>query len=293
MKSRRALLYVPGNDEHKIAKAAALVVDGVILDLEDGVAANRKDEARSTIQKALTELDFGNNERLVRINPVQGGRAEEDLQFVLAGRPDTILLPKADSPEIVNYVDGLLSEFEEKNGWEPGSIALIAIIESAKAFINLQTICQSCARLQGLVFGAEDLTADMGMTRTPAALELLYARSSLAIYAAAFGLQAIDMVQTNYTDDYLLEQESRQGAEMGYAGKQVIHPAQIKIVQRAYTPSPESISKALRIVEAAHIHSEIGKGAFTLDGEMVDQPVIKRAETVLVRARAAGILPEK
>ena len=288
--ARRALMYVPGNDDHKIAKAAALEVDGVILDLEDGVAFNRKDEARLVIQRALSGIDFGKSERLVRINSFSSGRAEEDLQVILAGHPDAILVPKVDSAEIVNEVDRLITSAEKKYGWESGKIAIIVTIESARAFINLASICQSSPRLQALVFGAEDFTADTGITRTLDARELLFARSSLVMHAAAFGLQVIDMVQTSFADTQLLEKECREGAELGFTGKQAIHPAQVEIVQRAFTPSDKTIRYALQVVEAAQAAQSEGRGAFTLDGQMVDLPVVKRAESILARARAAGII---
>jgi citrate lyase beta subunit len=276
---------------HKIEKAAALDVDGVILDLEDGVAANRKDEARKIIAQALATLNFGHSERLVRINPFYSGRAQADLEAVLPGKPDTIVVPKVDSPAILAEVDEIISHAEVDMNLAKGSIEVIGIIESAKAFINLPAICDASARLTGLVFGAEDLTADAGMTRTPAGTELLYARSALALHAAAFNLQAIDMVQTNFSDMARLTIEARQAADLGYAGKQVIHPAQIEAVQRVFTPDQAAIEHAQRIITGAAEAAESGRGAFSLDGEMVDLPVIKRAQTILVRARAAGLIP--
>lgn len=290
MRSRRALLYVPGNNMKMITKAAALDVDGVILDLEDGVAANRKDEARHTILEALTTLDFGRSERLVRINPFYTLRAEQDLQSVLPGRPDAIVVPKANNAEIIKETDRLISEAESTLNIPGGSIAIIALIESGTAFVNLPAICSASKRLQGLILGAEDLSADVGITRTPEAQELLYARSSLVMHAAAFGLQAIDMVQTNFTNTELLQLESKHGAQLGFSGKQVIHPAQVEVVQAAYTPSPEMIERAQRVMEGAQIAQADGMGAYSLDGEMVDLPVVKRAETILARAKAAGMI---
>jgi citrate lyase subunit beta-like protein len=290
MRSRRALLYVPGNDIHKIDKAAGLPVDGVILDLEDGVAANRKDEARMVIPDALEKMDFGRSERLVRINPFSSGRAEMDLKAILPAHPEAILVPKVDGAQVLIVVDQMISAIESSRGWLEGSITIIALIESARAFLNLPVICAASPRLQALVFGGEDLSADAGMTRTPAGLEMLYARSALVMHAAAFGLQAIDMVQPDFSDLQLLTTEANQGAELGFSGKQIIHPAQIEVVQRAFTPSERSIQQAMRIVEEARVALAEGRGAFTIDGKMVDMPVIKRAETVLSRARAAGLI---
>ncbi len=290
MRSRRALLYVPGNNLKMIDKAAGLGVDGVILDLEDGVAANCKDEARGSILNALRGTDFGRSERLVRINPFYSMRAEQDLKTVLPGRPDAVVIPKANSAEIIQIVDRLVSDAESTHGFPSGSIALLALIESGQAYVNLASICGASSRLQGLILGAEDLSADVGITRTAGAQELLYARSSMVMHAAAFGLQAIDMVQTNFKALDLLEAECRLGSELGFSGKQIIHPAQVEIVQRAFTPSTAAIEKAQRIIEGAQIAQAEGMGAYSLDGEMVDLPVVKRAETILARARAAGLI---
>lgn len=290
MRSRRALLYVPGSNMHKIEKAATLDVDGVILDLEDSVTDIRKDEARFTIVQALKTMNFGRSERLVRINPLSSGRAQADLEAVLTGKPDAIVVPKIDSPDILMEVDEIITRAEETMNLAKGSIEVIATIESAKAFVNLPAICAASPRLTGLVFGAEDFTADAGMTRTPAGTELLYTRSALALHAAAFNLQAIDMVQTNFSDIERLTTEARQAADLGFAGKQVIHPAQIEPVQRIFTPDQAAIEHAQRIIAGAAEAAEGGRGAFSLDGEMVDLPVIKRAQTILARARAAGLI---
>ena len=225
--ARRALMYSPGNDERKIGKAAASGADSVILDLEDGVAFNKKDEARQGTLQALTILDFGRSERMVRINPLYSGRAEEDLRVVLAGKPDAILVPKVDTAEVVRDVDSLVTRGENENGIEIGSIGLVLTIESGLGFVNLAEICRTSTRVQGLVFGGEDYCADTGITRSADGHELLYARSSLVMHAAAFGLQAIDRVHTNYLDLDELEKDCLEGAAMGFTGKQVIHPAQI------------------------------------------------------------------
>mgnify|MGYP000867220978 CR=1 FL=1 len=290
MRARRALLYVPGNDQAKIAKAAALGVDAVILDLEDGVALNRKDEARAVILETLKSTDFGPAERLVRINPFYTGRAERDLEAVLPGRPEALVLPKANSAELVRETDRLLTAAEERLGFPIGSTGIVALIESGLAFVNLASICAASPRLQGLILGAEDLAADTGITRTVEAGELLYARSALVMHAAAFGLQAVDMVQTNFKNEDLLREECQTGARLGFTGKQIIHPAQVAVTQAAFTPSAAEVERAQLIMEKAQIAQAQGMGAYSLDGEMVDLPVVKRAETILARARAAGLI---
>lgn len=288
--ARRALMYVPGNDLHKIEKAAALHVDAVILDLEDGVAPGRKDEARQVIRQALVAVDFGRTERFVRINSLASGRGEADLASIVPGQPDCILLPKVDDAGSLSRVDELLGNLEKVNGIGSGSIAIAATIESAIGFLNLREICRASPRLHALVFGGEDFTTDAGITRTREAQELLLARSLLVLHGAAFGLSLIDMVQTAYVDLQLLEAECKQGAELGFTGKQVIHPAQVETVQRVFTPSENAIKDALRVVEAADLAQREGRGAFALDGHMVDAPVVKRAQNTLRRARAAGVI---
>ena len=287
MRPRRALLYVPGSDYHKIEKAAALGADCVVLDLEDGVSENRKNEARQLVATALQDLDFGRSEKLVRVNGYPSGRTDEDLAAVLAAGPDGILLPKVNDASLIRRADETMEQVEATFGWQVGGIALLAIVESALGMVNLEDICRlskSLPRLQGLVFGAEDFIADMSATRTPEALELLYARSRLVMYATAFGLQAIDLVTVNYKELDILEHETRQGVQLGYSGKQVIHPLQVETVQQAFIPTEKEIAYATQILEQAQLFAQEGKGAFTLDGQMVDEPVIKRAQSVLARA---------
>jgi citrate lyase beta subunit len=273
---------------HKIKKAAALSVDSICMDMEDGVALNRKDEARATIVSALESLDFGASERLARINPVGSGLEADDLAAVLPARPDGIVLPKVENGEQLRWVSEHIAAAERKRGWPLGAICLVAIVETAHGIVNLPEVAGADSRLQALVFGAEDLAGDIGAQRTPEGWEVFYARSALVTHAAAFGLQAIDMVFVDFHDLEGLRKEAIQGAQMGFAGKQIIHPGQVTPVQTAFTPSEEAIAHALRVVQAAAGHQQAGLGAFALDGKMVDAPVVKAAERVLERARAAG-----
>lgn len=290
MRARRALLYMPGDDLHKIQKAIGLNVDTICMDIEDAVAFNRKADARATIAEVLRTLNFGRAERLVRINPVGSGMEEDDLRAVLPAAPDGLVLPKVGDAEYIRWVDYQLTQAERDGGRPEGSTILLALIETARGVVNLKEICQSSPRLQGLIFGAEDLAGDIGAVRTRAGWEIFYARSAVVTYAAAFGLQALDMVFMDLNDIDGLTQESQEGARMAYTGKQIIHPRQVEPVQTAYTPSAEAITQARRVVEAAAQHQEAGAGAFTLDGKMVDMPVVRAAERVLDRARAAGVV---
>lgn len=288
MHSRRAILYIPGDDRHKIEKGAGLEVDSLCLDMEDGVAANRKLAARTTIREALQELDFGGSERLVRINPVNSGLEREDLEAALSARPDGIVLPKVEEPGEVLWASQQIGDAEQRSGWPEGKITLIAIVETALGILNLKEIARASPRLEAIVFGAEDFAGDVGLIRTPENWEVFYARSAVVTTAAAFNLQAIDLVYVDFKDTEGLVREAKQGAQLGFSGKQIIHPAQIGPVQRAFTPEDQAIAEALRLMEAFEEHQKAGKGAFALDGKMVDAPMMKAARRVLERARAAG-----
>jgi len=290
MRARRALLYMPGDDEHKIKKAAELAVDSVVLDLEDSVSMSCKNTARDMVAKSLAELDFMGSERLVRINPFSSGLAEGDLEMVLPSQPDGILLSKTKTAEDVQKLSKILADFEKEQGWENNSISILAIIENAMGIINLKEIAQADSRLHALICGGEDLATDINAVRTRAGWELFFARSAVVLYAGAFNLQAIDMVTTDFSDAHALEEEALQSLKMGFSGKQIIHPNQIEPVQRAFTPDDEEIAYALQLIEKFEESDKNGQAAFALDGVMVDLPVIIRAQRLLKRARAAGKL---
>ena len=290
MRARRALLYMPGDDRRKINKATTLGVDCICMDLEDGVAHNRKEAARTTIVDALNTLDFGRAERLVRINPVGSGLEAADLAAVLPGRPDGIVVPKVGDPATVLWVSEQIAEYEQPQGWPVGGIALFAMVETARGIVNLRGIAGAAPRLAVLIFGAEDLAGDIGAVRTPAGWEVFYARSAVVTHAAAFNLQAIDMLNADFQDLETLRADAEQGARMGFSGKQIIHPNQVAPVLEAFTPSDKEIANARRIVEAHRAHQAAGTGAFAMEGKMIDMPVVKTAEQVLARARAAGKL---
>jgi citrate lyase beta subunit len=288
-KIRRALLFMPGDDRRKIEKGAGLDVDGVIMDLEDGVALNNKPAARATIAAALGEVNFGRSERLVRINPVGSGLDGDDLTATLPARPDAYVVPKVESARQIGAVAARLEATERDNGWPSESIRLLAIVETARGVVNLREIAESSPRLDTLIFGAEDLAGDIGATRTPDGWEVFYARSAVVIHAKAAGLGAIDTPFVNLTDLEALAAETRTAMLMGYSGKLAIHPRQIEPIQQTFTPDAEEIARAKRLVDAHTAHQAVQTGVFELDGKMVDMPMVRAAEYVLARARAAGI----
>jgi citrate lyase beta subunit len=281
---RRALLFMPGDDPRKIARGAASGVDGVIMDLEDGVADTRKQAARSAVADALRTLDFGRTERLVRLNSPAGGLLEGDLAATVAARPDGYVLPKVERADDVRRVSALLAEAEAAHGWPAGGIRLLALIETARGVMELREIARADPRLDALIFGAEDLAGDIGATRSRQGHEVAYARSAVVIAAAAYGLQPIDTVYPDLHDADGLAEETRRAAALGFAGKLAIHPRQVDIIVEALRPSTEQVEQARRLVDAYAEHQRAGRGAFALDGRMVDAPMLRAAERVLARA---------
>jgi citrate lyase beta subunit len=288
MHSRRALLYMPGDDRRKIEKSITLGVDSICMDMEDGVAANRKVEARAVIAQAMMDLDFGTSERCIRINSIGSGLEKLDLVAALATNPDSIVVPKIESAEQVKWVSEHIESYELSGNLKIGSIRLLIGVETAKGILNLREIAGADKRLEAIIFGGEDYAASVGAVRTKEATELLYARQATVTACAANDLQAIDIVFIDFKDDPGLRVEAEQGAGFGFSGKQIIHPNQAVPVQEAFTPSAEAIEYAKRIVESFESSQKEGRGAYALDGRMIDMPLLKNAQKVLDRARAAG-----
>ncbi len=290
MQSRRALLYMPGDDRRKIEKATTLGVDCICMDMEDGVAVARKSEARAIIAEAMKELNFGRSERCIRINSVGSGLEAYDLVAALATNPDTIVVPKVEFADQVKWVSDHIESYELSSGQKVGRVRLLVGVETAKGIMNLRKIAEADRRLEAIIFGAEDYAASIGARRTKEATEVLYARQAVVTACVANDLQAIDMVYIDFRDLEGLRLEAEQGAGWGFNGKQVIHPSQVPIVQQAFTPSEEEISYAKRVVETFEASQREGRGAYALDGKMIDMPLLKNARKVLDRAQAAGKL---
>ena len=288
MHSRRALLYMPGDDRRKIEKSTTLGVDSICMDMEDGVAANKKAEAREVIAQAMKELDFGKSERCIRINSIGSGMEKYDLAAALATNPDSIVVPKIESAEQVRWVSDHMETYELSSNRNIGGIRLLVGVETAKGIMNLREIAEAGKRLEAIIFGGEDFAASVGAVRTKEATELLYARQAVVTACAANDLQAIDIVFIDFKDNEGLRLEAEQGAGFGFSGKQIIHPNQVSVVQEAFTPSESAIEYAKRIVESFESSQKEGRGAYALDGRMIDMPLLKNAQKVLDRARAAG-----
>lgn len=290
MHSRRALLYMPGDDRRKIEKATTLGVDCICMDMEDGVAITRKVEARSVIALAMKELEFGSSERCIRINSVGSGFEKFDLAAAVATNPDAIVVPKVETAAQVRAISEYIEMYELSSKMRVGSIRMLVGVETAKGILNLREIAGADRRLEAIIFGAEDYAASIGARRTREGTEVLYARSAVVTACAANDLQALDMVYIDFRDVEGLRLEAEQGAALGFSGKQIIHPNQVSAVQEAFTPSEEAIEYAQRVVRAFSASQKEGRGAFALDGKMIDMPLLKNAQKVLDRARAAGRL---
>ncbi len=228
---RRSFTYVPGSSAKMLAKSPNLGADTVCLDLEDGVADNAKNTARDLIQEALTKYNYGNTERVIRINAMSTETGVEDLQDLLSRPilPDGVCIPKLDTVEELTKADELMTIEEQKRGIAP--LDVIAIIESPIALLNLRDIMNSKAshRLKAVIFGGDDYAHGVGATRTPSNHELSFGRNWVLLHAASRDIQCIDIVMKNFKDESSLRRECQEAAEMGYTGKQIIHPAQVCI----------------------------------------------------------------
>ena len=277
---RRSRLYVPGNNPRLLINAGIFESDCIILDLEDSVPFDQKDSARFLVKEALRSLDFGESEIWVRINREF---LEEDLEQILLGAPHGICIPKSESKEDIKEVERIVERYEKEYGIE--EVKFMPIVESAKGIINLEEIAGASERIVAIAFGAEDFTRDVGGEKSWDSL--LYPRSKLITVAKAFGIQALDTVYSNVDDIDGLIEETRRIAKMGFDGKGAIHPEQIRYINECFTPSEEEIEYAKRVMQAIEEAKKKGLGAVSLDGRMIDEPVVKRAERIL---RLGGIL---
>jgi citrate lyase beta subunit len=254
------------------------------MDLEDAVAQNRKLEARATVAQALSTLTFGKRERIVRLNHLSTGLVQDEIAATIDKQPDGYIMPKAEEAAELLAVDSLVTQAEQAHGLRGGSVRLFVMIETALGVMNLRELARATPRLEGLIFGAEDLAGDIGCVRTKTAWEVFYARSAVVTAAAANRLQSFDMVFTDFNDPVGLEEESRFARQLGFTGKTCIHPNQTPIVNHAFSPAPEEVERAERLVQAFADQQAAGAGAFTFEGKMVDMPMLRAAEKILVRA---------
>lgn len=277
--ARRSVLFSPGDQPELLRKAPGTGADTVVFDLEDAVAPDAKDRARETVADVLSDPDFDPDcEVCVRVN-ADREVARADLDDVAAAdRLDAVMVPKVETAADVEYVASLLTEHGR-------GVPLIALCESAAGVLHAEAIA-AAESVGAVAFGAEDLAADIGATRTEEGTEVLHAREHVVLAAAAAGVDAVDTVFTDIEDTDRLATETEFALELGYDGKMCIHPGQVEVVNDAFTPSNERVAWAQRVLDATQ---DTDTGVVRVDGEMIDAPLITQAETVRERARAAGV----
>jgi citrate lyase subunit beta/citryl-CoA lyase len=286
---RLSRLYLPGNTPKMIVKAGTYKPHAIILDLEDAVAAAKKDEARFLVRNALRQVDFGGVERMVRINQLPLGLA--DLEQVVPHNVHVILIPKCESSEEVKQVNEKIHRVKDGTAIA-NDIFLMPIIESSKGVLNAAEIAGCAKNIIALTIGLEDYTADLGVKRTLEGQESFYARSYLVNVCKAYGIQAIDSVYSDVGDPEGLRQTVMRSKAIGFEGMGCIHPAQISIVHDGYTPDDKEIEKAKRIVIAYEKAMEDGLGVVALGTKMIDPPVVDRALQTIAMALSLGKIPE-
>ncbi|MCF7953626.1 MAG: HpcH/HpaI aldolase/citrate lyase family protein [Spirochaetales bacterium] len=285
---RRTMLYVPGSNAGMVKDANIYRSDSIMFDLEDSVSMKEKDTARFLIFNALRTLDYEGTETVVRINGLDTPFGKDDIRAMVRARPDIIRLPKTESPKDVEDVEALVLAEERKNGYEEGTIKLMAAIESPLGVINAYPIACASRRLIGIAIGAEDFVTAMKTKRSPEGTELLFARSRILIAARAAGINALDTVFSDVNDEEGLIRETEHIKQLGFDGKSIISPRQIAPIHRIFSPKEEEVVFAKRVAEAIKRAEAEGSGVISLDGKMVDKPIVERAYRVLDLASASG-----
>ncbi|WP_424004674.1 HpcH/HpaI aldolase/citrate lyase family protein [Haloarcula salina] len=280
---RRSLLYTPGDDREMLEKAVATAADAVIFDLEDAVALDEKAAARSTVVDALDALDDPSPAVSVRINPYEySGR--DDVAAVVGDAstsPEFLVLPMAEGADDVATLRDHLAELGAQG------VGIVPLVETA-AGVRAADEIAAADGVTAIAFGDQDFTADIGATVTDDKTESLYARQRIVVAAAAAGVDAFDTVYTDIADTEGLREQVETVAEFGFDGKLAIHPDQVPIINEAFTPDSEEIEWAERVIEGERAAAATGDGVFTVDGQMIDPPLVERARTILDRAAAAG-----
>jgi citrate lyase subunit beta/citryl-CoA lyase len=284
---RFARLYLPGNTPGLMLNAGLHSAEGVILDLEDSVAPEKKDEARILVRNALRHVNFFGAERMVRIN--QGKRGLDDLAFVIPHHVNLILIPKCESADCVRKVEDEIAKLKKRYNLN-NKIFLIPIIESALGVEKSFEIANSCKDVVAMALGLEDYTADLGVPRSVEGMESFYARTRLVVAAKAAGIQPIDSVFSDVGDMDSLRQNVILSKALGFEGMGCIHPRQIQVIRQGFFPDAEEIDKSRKIVIAFETARQQGLGVVALGTRMIDAPVVARAQKTLDLAVRLGML---
>ena len=295
----RSWMFVPGDRQKMIDKSMGLSVDAIMMDIEDGVAPAAKDTSRKQIAAALDQITARRKEnpalrtpaRYVRINAVGHERMHADLDHVIRQGLEGLAVPKVDTPEQVKIVEKILDEREPKMGMPKGNVRLLCAIESPRGLFSAFAIASSSPRVIGLMFGAEDYARELNLPlrREGEATDLIYARSSLVNAAAAAHVQSVDGVWPNFQDTEGLRKFALQARRLGFSGMSLIHPAQIDLVNEAFTPTAEEIDYCRRVIQAFDDARARGEGAIAFGGQLLDMPIVDRARQTIALAEFLGV----
>jgi citrate lyase subunit beta/citryl-CoA lyase len=284
---RFSRLYLPGNTPGLMLNAGLHSAEGIILDLEDSVAPEKKDEARILVRNALRQVNFFDAERMVRIN--QGRRGLEDLGFVIPHNVNLIIIPKCESADYVRSVESEIERLKNRSHRD-STTHLMPVIESALGVENSFEIARSSDNVVAMALGLEDYTSDLGVPRTAEGMESFYARTRLVVAAKAASVQPIDSVFSDVGDMEGLRQTVRLSKSLGFEGMGCIHPRQIQVIRQGFAPEAEEIEKSRKIALAFETAREKGLGVVALGTRMIDPPVVARAQKTLDLAVRLGLL---
>ncbi|MBV7275985.1 citrate (pro-3S)-lyase subunit beta [Clostridium sp. PL3] len=288
-KLRRTMMFVPGNNPGMVKDAHIYGPDSIMFDLEDSVSLNEKDAARFLVYNALKTIDYEGVETVVRINGLDSPYGMEDLESIVRAQPDVIRLPKTESSQDVIDVEKEIERIEKEAGIPVGKTKMMAAVEGAFGVLNAYGIATASKRLMGIALGAEDYVTNLKTTRSPEGIELLAGRSQIVLAARAAGIYAFDTVYSDVNNEEGFRNEVKLIKQLGFDGKSVINPRQIGVVNEIYTPSQKEIDKSIRVIKAAEEAKKRGSGVVSLDGKMIDKPIIERAQRALMLAEAAGV----
>ncbi len=278
----RSVFYVPGNSDKMIAKAPSFGPDIITLDLEDSVPPAEKAKAREMTREALKVAGAGGSAVYVRVNNWETGMTNDDLEASVFEGLDGICLAKTTGPDHIQRLDYKLQELEQRRGLKPGSIAIQMLAETAKGVVNAYPSAIASKRVNSIIFGAVDFTKDMRVKLTSEGDEYLYARSHVAVAARAAGVIAIDCPFVAFKDMEAFEKNTRQGRQLGFEGRMLIHPSQIEPAHKIYTPAAEDVEWAKVVVEVFEREGlATGAAAVNYEGKMIDTPVYDNARMVL------------
>ena len=286
---RRSMLFLPGNNPNMLINGNCLGADAVIFDLEDAVSPKEKDAARILVRNTMRYIDFNGCEIVVRINSIDTDYWKKDLDTILPEKPDIILLPKTCMPKDVLLVDEYMSQIEKKYGMENGTVGLMPLIETALGVENSYEIASCSSRVKALFLGAEDLTADLQCKRTKEGREIEYARTRLVVAARAAGVDVYDTPFTDVNDDEGIVEDTKTAKALGFTGKASISPRHVEIINEVFSPTKAEIDYAYEVMEAIALAKQMGKGAISLNGKMIDAPIVARAQRTISMAEALGL----